>query len=67
MQIFAITKNLILREILPEDEARYFEMDADPEVHRYVGNQPVQHIEDIRKKLAASAKGTLTMVLTVGQ
>lgn len=51
MQIFAVTKSLILREVLPEDEARYFEMDADPGVHRYVGNQPVQRMEEVRGKI----------------
>lgn len=45
MKIFAETERLILRELLPEDAADMFEMDSDPEVHIFLGNQPVQSIE----------------------
>jgi len=45
------TERLILREILPEDEAALFEMDSDPEVHRYLGNDPVKDIEQIRNAI----------------
>ena len=41
MKIFAETERLILREILPTDVDGLFELDADPEVHRYLGNKPV--------------------------
>lgn len=43
------TERLLLREILPEDEADLFEMDSDPEVHKYLGNDPVKDIEQIRE------------------
>lgn len=49
MQIFAETERLILREILPSDEAALFELDADPEVHRYLGRQPVTTMEQVRE------------------
>jgi len=48
MKIFAETERLLLREIDYEDEAALFELDSDPEVHRYVGNKPVQSIEQIQ-------------------
>lgn len=48
MEIFAETERLILRELEYEDEEAMFELDSDPEVHRFVGNNPVQSIEQIR-------------------
>ena len=36
------TERLILREILPSDADAMFELDSDPEVHRYLGNDPVK-------------------------
>lgn len=42
MNIFAETKRLVLREILPSDAEGLFELDSDPEVHRYLGNKPVK-------------------------
>jgi RimJ/RimL family protein N-acetyltransferase len=41
MKIFAETERLVLREMLPEDLDGMFELDSDPEVHRYLGNKPV--------------------------
>ncbi len=41
MHIFAETNRLILRELLPSDVEAMFELDSDPEVHRYLGNQPL--------------------------
>lgn len=45
MKIFAETERLILRELLPEDAAGMFEMDGDPEVHLFLGNKPVQSMQ----------------------
>ncbi len=42
MKIFAKTERLILREILPTDIEGLFELDSDPEVHRFLGNKPVR-------------------------
>jgi [ribosomal protein S5]-alanine N-acetyltransferase len=49
MNIFAETERLILREVLPEDDAAFFELDSDPEVHRYLGDPVVEDIETCRK------------------
>lgn len=49
MQIFIETSRLILRELLPSDAEGMLELDSDPEVHRYLGNKPVQHIDESRK------------------
>ena len=40
-KIFVETERLILREILPTDIDGLFELDSDPDVHRYLGNKPV--------------------------
>lgn len=45
MHIFTETERLILRELLPEDAQGLFELDSDPEVHRYLGNNPVTTME----------------------
>ncbi|MBL0912225.1 MAG: GNAT family N-acetyltransferase [Bacteroidia bacterium] len=39
---------LLFREIVPGDEADLFRMDSDPEVHRYLGNRPVQSLEEMQ-------------------
>ncbi|MBL4662672.1 MAG: GNAT family N-acetyltransferase [Flavobacteriaceae bacterium] len=40
------TKRLIIREILPNDAKGMFELDSNPNVHLYLGNQPVTTIEE---------------------
>lgn len=45
MKIFAETERLILREIMPTDVDGYFEMDSDPDVHIYLGSEPMQQRE----------------------
>ena len=52
MKIFIETERLILRELLPTDDAGMFELDSDPEVHRYLGNKPLQNIEQGREIIA---------------
>jgi len=49
MKIFVETERLILREILPSDVDGMFELDADPDVHKYLGNKPVKDKEQINK------------------
>jgi len=49
MTIFAETQRLILRELLPSDDAGMYELDSDPEVHRYLGNNPIDSIEKCRE------------------
>lgn len=53
MKIFAATKRFILREITPEDIQEFYTLDSDPEVHKYLGNQPVQNIEESEKMIAS--------------
>lgn len=40
------TKRLILRPITEADTLDFFELDSDPEVHLYLGNEPVIKIEE---------------------
>ena len=47
MKIFAETKRLLLREILPTDIDGMHELDSDPEVHSYLGNKPVNNKEEV--------------------
>jgi RimJ/RimL family protein N-acetyltransferase len=41
VKVFAETERLILREILSSDIDGMFELDSDPEVHKYLGNKPI--------------------------
>ena len=43
------TDRLIIREMLPTDLEGMFAMDSNPNVHRYLGNKPVQSIEESKK------------------
>ena len=45
------TPRLLFRELTPSDEAGMFELDSNPEVHTYLGNNPVTDIEQIREVL----------------
>ncbi len=47
------TERLILRELQPTDDAAMFALDADPAVHRYLGNSPIVSIEQARATIAA--------------
>lgn len=48
MNLFAETERLLLREFDFCDEHDFFEMDSDPEVHRYIENKPLDSIEQVR-------------------
>jgi len=48
MNYFIETDRLILRDLLPTDDEGMFELDSDPEVHRYVGKNPVKTIQESR-------------------
>ncbi|MDL5046463.1 GNAT family N-acetyltransferase [Oscillatoria amoena NRMC-F 0135] len=52
MQIIAETERLFIRELLHEDATGMFKMDSDPEVHKYLGNDPVKDIEQIRNVIS---------------
>jgi ribosomal-protein-alanine N-acetyltransferase len=36
------TERLLIREVQPLDVEGFFEMDSDPEVHRFLGNRPIE-------------------------
>ena len=48
LQFYIETERLILRDFLETDQADLFELDSDPEVHRYLGNRPVKTIDEIK-------------------
>ncbi|MES2704925.1 MAG: GNAT family N-acetyltransferase [Bacteroidota bacterium] len=45
MSVFIESERLYIRELQPGDAAGMYEMDADPEVHKYVGKTPVQSLK----------------------
>ena len=46
MKIHLSTSRLIMRDLIPEDIDDIFELDSDPEVHRYLGENPIQSIHE---------------------
>jgi RimJ/RimL family protein N-acetyltransferase len=52
MKIFAETERLILREFIPTDAHGMFELDSDPEVHRYLGNNPITTLQQSEQVIA---------------
>ena len=48
MRSYLETERLILRELVPTDDLGMFELDSNPEVHRFVGKKPVKHIDESR-------------------
>ena len=44
MKIFAETERIILRELVESDAQAFYEMDSDPEVHRYLGSTPMRQL-----------------------
>lgn len=42
------TERLYFRELVPSDEEGMFEMDSNPEVHTYLGKNPIKTIEESR-------------------
>lgn len=49
MPLLLQTPRLLLREVDFSDEEDLFEMDSDPEVHRYIQNKPLQSREEVRQ------------------
>ncbi len=50
MDKFIVTERLLLRELVPTDVDGMFELDSDPEVHKFIGNKPVinkQQVADV--------------------
>ena len=46
MDLIITTERLILRELVPSDAEAMFEMDRNPEVHKYLWNKPSQTIDE---------------------
>ncbi|WP_298155303.1 GNAT family N-acetyltransferase [Flavobacterium sp.] len=49
MNIKLETERLILREVLSTDVDKFFELDSNPNVHKYVGNKPVKDKKEVEK------------------
>jgi [ribosomal protein S5]-alanine N-acetyltransferase len=47
MDLIIETERLILREFLHSDAEALFEMDKNPEVHKYLWNKPLTNIEEV--------------------
>lgn len=45
------TERLILRAVTTEDSQDFFEMDSNPNVHKYLGKKPVKTIEESRSMI----------------
>ncbi|MEH0153125.1 GNAT family N-acetyltransferase [Limibacter armeniacum] len=52
MEAIVETERLILREVIEDDLMGFYELDSDPEVHRYLGNNPVTDIEQSKEIIA---------------
>lgn len=52
MSKYIETRRLILRELFPSDDLGMFELDSNPEVHKYLGKKPVISIEESREAIA---------------
>ncbi len=69
MKIRIETERFIIRNIEEDDVNGMFELDSDPEVHRYIGNEPVKSMEEarqvinfIRKQYIDNGMGRLAIV-----
>ncbi len=51
MKIHIETKRLLLRDLSKEDTHGIFTLDSDPEVHIYLGNNPIKTLEDAEKNI----------------
>lgn len=52
MSILIETERLILRDVLEGDLEGFYELDSNPEVHRYLGNKPVKDKEKLKAVIA---------------
>lgn len=49
MDLILETERLLFRPLLPTDAEALFEMDKNPEVHKYLWQTPAQHIDEVIK------------------
>src|SRR5688572_121541 len=48
MKEFVETERLLLREMLPSDYQGIFELDSDPDVHTYLGKDPITDFQQAK-------------------
>jgi ribosomal-protein-alanine N-acetyltransferase len=53
MNFYIETERLILRDLLDTDVQDYFEMDSNPEVHKYLGNNPIKTMEQAIENISS--------------
>jgi ribosomal-protein-alanine N-acetyltransferase len=70
MNLILETERLILREMLPSDAEALFEMDSNPNVHKYLWNKPLtsidgvyQYIEMVRNQYLENNIGRFVVIL----
>jgi RimJ/RimL family protein N-acetyltransferase len=70
MNLILETDRLLMREFLFEDAEGLFEMDKNPNVHKYLGNDPVKsidhvtgYIENVRNQYVKNGIGRFSVVL----
>jgi [ribosomal protein S5]-alanine N-acetyltransferase len=51
MKIFVETERTLIREMQEEDLPGLFEMDSDPEVHRYIAQRPLKTMDEVKAML----------------
>lgn len=51
MKFYIETERLILREVLESDVEGMYQLDSDPEVHKYLGNKPIKTKEQAKKAI----------------
>jgi len=51
MDVYIETERLILRPVLETDLEGMFELDSDPDVHKYLGNKPIKTKEEAKKAI----------------
>ncbi len=49
MDIYLETKRLIFRKFVPDDYERFFTLDSDPEVMKYIGIPPLSKVEESKE------------------
>lgn len=70
MKSYIETERLILREMISSDDEGMFKLDSNPEVHRFLGNKPVKHIDEsrlmiqnLRKQYAENGIGRWAVII----
>ncbi len=70
MDLIITTERLILRQLLPSDAEAMFEMDHNPEVHKYLWNKPTETLDEtkeiieyVRKQYLDNGIGRFAVVL----